>query len=175
MVEAWSLKLEVFRFWFCFHWIIFFISWELGFSFYALFYFVFLLSITIFTFRLILNDRIWCSFLIFELILLMFWLQNRYKSGILKPKNRFYLCFGYKVNTNYVLLNQRTDWDPNLKVHRVVPVLWRFTNPTWTRKNPNQSRTKLLYNPNGADFDKPENPRPDWKNRNPIGTPNAHA
>ena len=36
-------------------------------------------------------------FLIFESILLKFWLQNRYKSGILKLKNRFYSCFGYKI------------------------------------------------------------------------------
>ena len=58
-----------------------------------------------------------------ESILLMFWLQNMYKSSILKPKNRFYLLFDYKVDINQVYLNRRTDWDPNPKVHRVVPVL----------------------------------------------------
>jgi len=68
-------------------------------------------------------------FLIFESILLKFWLQNRYKSGILKLKNRFYSCFGYKIGKNQVLLNRKTDWDPNPKVYWVVPVLWRFTNP----------------------------------------------
>ena len=36
-------------------------------------------------------------FLIFESILLKFWLQNRYKSGILKLKNKVYSCFGYKI------------------------------------------------------------------------------
>nr|VDD28355.1 unnamed protein product [Brassica oleracea] len=30
-------------------------------------------------------------------------------------QNRFYLCFCYKVDTNYILLNQITDWDPNSK------------------------------------------------------------
>ena len=29
----WRLKLEIFRFLFCFHWVMFFISWELGFRF----------------------------------------------------------------------------------------------------------------------------------------------
>ena len=83
----------------------FLILWELGFRF-MLFFICFCLSITMFTFCLILNDYIWCSFLIFELILLMFLLQNRYKSGTLQPKNRFYLCFGYKIGTNHVLLNR---------------------------------------------------------------------
>ena len=62
-------------------------------------------------------------FLIFESILLKFWLQNRCKSGILKLKNQFYLCFGYKIGKNQVLLNRKTDWDPNPKVYWVVPVL----------------------------------------------------
>ena len=93
----WWLKVEVFRFGFCFHWIMFFISWELGFRFISFIYLVFFRSITIFTFHLILNDHIWSFFLFFEPTLFMFWLQNRYKSSILKPSNQFYLLFGYKV------------------------------------------------------------------------------
>ena len=117
----------------------------------------FIWSITMFTFRLILNDHVWCFFLlIFESILLIFWLQNRYKSSTLKPKNWFYLCFGYKIGINQMFW---TDWDPKLKVHRVVMVLWRFTNPD---PNPNRFRTELLYNPNETDFDKFEKPRSDW-------------
>ena len=84
---------------------VFFISWNLVLVL-CFHLFSFLQLITMFTFCLILNDYIWCSFLIFELILLMFLLQNRYKSGTLQPKNRFYLCFGYKIGTNHVLLNR---------------------------------------------------------------------
>ena len=88
----------------------------------------------------------------------MFWLQNKYQSGTLKPKNQFYLYFGYKVDTNKVLLN-KTYWDPNLKVHLVVPFFWSFTNPD---TNPNRSQTEISYNLNVADFDKSKNSRPDW-------------
>ena len=98
--------------------------------------------------------------------------------------NRFYLCFDYKVGTNQVLLkqgtyftyvlvsinqvilNRRIDWDLNPKVHRIVPVLWRFTNP-----NPNRSRTKLSYNPNVAVFDKPKKPKSDWTKPKPNWDP----
>ena len=137
----WRLKVEVFRFWFCFHWIMFFYFMRTWFSFYAFIYLVFFRSITMFTFHLILNDHIWCSFLFFEPILFMFWLQNRYKSSILKPKNRFYLFFGYEVDINQVHLNLRTDWDPNPKVHQVVLVLWRITNP-----DPNPIEPELIPN-----------------------------
>ena len=101
-------------------------------------YLIFFWSITMFTFHLILNDHIWCSFLFWtdliyvlvtkyvqikyfktkEPILLTFWLQNRYKSATF-----------------------RTDWDPNPKVHRVIPVLWRFTNP-----NPNPIESEPIQN-----------------------------
>ena len=33
------------------------------------------------------------------------------------------LIFSYKIGKNQVLLNQKTDWDPNPKVYWVVPVL----------------------------------------------------
>ena len=132
------MNLEVFRFWFCFHWIMFFILWEIRFIL-LLFGFLSINNYVYLSF-----DFEWSclmSFLIFELILLMFWLQNRYKSCILKPKSRFYLCFGYKVVTHQVFVNRRTGWDPNPKLHRIVPVLWRFTN-----SNPNPIEPKPVPN-----------------------------
>ena len=73
----------------------------------------------------------------------MFWLQNKYKSSILKLKNRFYLLFGYRVDINQIHLNQITDWDPNPKVHRVVLVLLRFTNPDPNSIEPELDRTRI--------------------------------
>ena len=125
----WRLKVEAFRFWFCFHWIMFFILWELGFHFILSFiWFSFDQWLCLpFTWFWMITFDVSCFFL--QPIVFMFWLQNRYKSSILKPKNRFYLIFVYKVDINHVHLNRRTDWDPNPKVYRVIQVLWRFTNP----------------------------------------------
>ena len=56
---------------------------------------VFVLCFRLFGF-LSINNYVYLSlgsFLSFEPILFMFWLQNRYKSSILKPKNQFYLFF----------------------------------------------------------------------------------
>ena len=91
----------------------------------------------------------------------MFWLQNRYKSSILKPKNLFYLFFSYKLDINQVYLNLRIDWDPNPKVHRVVPVLRRFTNHDSNPIEPEPVPNRISDNPNETDFDKPEKPKSD--------------
>ena len=143
---------------------------------------VFVLCFLLFGF-LSINNYVYFSF-DFEWSSLMFlsyfWIDftyvlvtNRYKSRILKPKNRFYLYFGCKVDTNYVLLNQRTDWDPNPKVHRVVPVLWRFTNSDMNQREPEPvpNRTHIIRI--GLILINPKNQDPIGQNRNPIGTPNA--
>ena len=77
--------------------LIFFILWELVFSLYAFIYLVFFLSITMLIFRLILNDHVWCFFLIFESISLMFWLQNMYKSSTFKTEELILLMFWLKI------------------------------------------------------------------------------
>ena len=103
--------------------------------------FSFFLSINMFSLHLILNDRGWCYFLIFESILLMFWLQK---------------------GTNHVLKTKRTDWNTNPKVYWIVPVLWRFTNHGPNPIEPKPVPYELSNNPNGADFDKPEKLKSNW-------------
>ena len=107
----WQLRLEIFRFWCCFCWIFFFHFMRSWFFVLCFHLFVFFISVTMFTFHLILNDHV-CLMFFFsyfwidftyglvtkyaqikyfkteEPILLMFWLQNRYKSNTLKLKNR---------------------------------------------------------------------------------------
>ena len=55
----------------------------------------------------------------FIYVLVTKWVQIKY----FKTEEPILLTFCYKVDINQVHLNRRTDWDPNPKVHQIVPVL----------------------------------------------------
>ena len=119
----WRLKLKVFRFWFCFHWIMFLISWELDFCFKISF--------------------IWFSF--YQQLCLpfvWFWMITCDVSFLFF--NRFYFCFGYKICINQVSFNWRTNFTYFFLQRRHISVIFKPKNQLGPEPESTSGCTGLL-------------------------------